>query len=154
MKAISVKLVEYSPMTYGDYCQKHNKDFDNTMTDPGYEITYDTGYQSWCPKDVFDKAYLPITDEKVISTEDVDNFISDSTGKRLGNRSNTVSMLLKNGFEVSNVSSHLNEDLDNQNIAYMKANAVNKEDIRKHLSFVYAWAINGLGNPKYDNKAE
>lgn len=154
MKAIGIKLIEYSPMTYGEYCTKHEEVVGHNETDEGYEITHSNGYISWCPKDVFDKAYLTITDEKVISTEDVDNFISDSTGKRLGARSNTVSMLLKNSFEVSNVSSHLNEDLDNQNIAYMKANAVNKEDIRKHLSFVYAWAVNGLGNPKYDNKAE
>ena len=29
---------------------------------PGYEVTYEDGYTSWSPKDVFERAYVDITD--------------------------------------------------------------------------------------------
>ena len=33
----------------------------NDVTEQGYRIVYEDGYRSWSPKDVFEKAYRPIT---------------------------------------------------------------------------------------------
>lgn len=46
---IGVKLIEAYPETKDG---KH-----------GYHVTYPDGYESWSPKDVFEKAYLCLNDE-------------------------------------------------------------------------------------------
>ena len=59
-KYIGTKQIEAEPMTKGDAFGKHllregiyAEDFDK----PGYHIRYEDGYDSWSPKDVFEKAY-------------------------------------------------------------------------------------------------
>ena len=55
---IGVKLVKAMPMTVGQF----NIHMDNERTSveeskkTGYLVEYDTGYQSWCPKQQFDEA--------------------------------------------------------------------------------------------------
>lgn len=59
-KYIGTKQIEAEPMTKGDAFGKHllregiyAEDFDK----PGYHVRYEDGYESWSPKDVFEKAY-------------------------------------------------------------------------------------------------
>ena len=54
-KYIGTKLIEAEP------CPAW-KDFGKHKTgDPGYKVLYPDGYEIWSPKDVFEKAYLPLT---------------------------------------------------------------------------------------------
>ena len=62
-KFIGVKMVEAVPMTAGEAA---NKGYRTPVAESamdlyiaGYEVTYEDGYKSWCPKDVFDKANQP-----------------------------------------------------------------------------------------------
>lgn len=69
---ISVKLIKAEPC-------KAWKDFKGHMTgDDGYKIYYPDGYISWCPKEIFEKQYLEIGNEKEITDNDACNYINRS----------------------------------------------------------------------------
>lgn len=56
-KFIGVKMVEAVPMTASEAFNKGYRVSSNLNDDTqGYEVTYEDGYKSWCPKDVFEKA--------------------------------------------------------------------------------------------------
>ena len=50
----------------------------------GYKVVYPDGYESWSPKDVFEKAYMKVNDNKnlpsgvSIGPEMVDDFIAST----------------------------------------------------------------------------
>lgn len=62
-KYIGTKQVEAEPMTLGDFVQKtgrnpYGEDIENhEETEQGYHVRYEDGYESWSPKDVFEKSY-------------------------------------------------------------------------------------------------
>ena len=59
-KYIGTKQIEAEPMTRGDAWRKHllreNPSTEN-FDDEGYQVRYEDGYESWSPKDTFEKAY-------------------------------------------------------------------------------------------------
>lgn len=63
-KFIGVKVIEAVPMTASEALQKDYRVGQNgTIIGPttrGYEVTYEDGYKSWCPADVFEKNNRPI----------------------------------------------------------------------------------------------
>ena len=58
------KTIKAVPMTKGE-AEKHldrkidTSAVENKEDQPGYLVEYEDGYQSWSPKDVFEKAYKP-----------------------------------------------------------------------------------------------
>ena len=66
MKYIGIKFVDAVPMT-ADVAEKTGYRVSNNK-DEGYEVTYDDGYKSWCPKDVFEKHNYPIKNEELAKT--------------------------------------------------------------------------------------
>lgn len=59
-KYIGTKQIEAEPMTKGDAFGKHllrEKPSTENFDDEGYHVRYEDGYESWSPKDVFEKAY-------------------------------------------------------------------------------------------------
>lgn len=65
-KYIGIKFVEAEPMTAGVAKEKGYR-VENT-TGEGYEVTYEDGYLSWCPKHVFDKANAEVKNEELAET--------------------------------------------------------------------------------------
>lgn len=60
MKYVSVKIIEAVPMEAAIAnmdCGYRTGDAE--LNDPGYEVTYQGGYKSWCPKNVFDLSSHP-----------------------------------------------------------------------------------------------
>ena len=75
--------------------------------DPGYKVVYPDGYESWSPKEVFEKAYLPVTpneqlrtDAPSISQQMVDDFVAHYEVKTMGDKCTVVRAVLRNGFEI------------------------------------------------------
>lgn len=61
MKYLGIKIVESEPMSEFDFMRlKGATPSDQEVDRPGYKVTYEDGYVSWSPKDVFEKAYRPI----------------------------------------------------------------------------------------------
>ncbi len=59
-KYIGTKQIEAEPMTRGDAWGKHllrEKPSTKNFDDEGYHVRYEDGYESWSPKDTFEKAY-------------------------------------------------------------------------------------------------
>lgn len=57
---IGTKQIEAEPMTRGDAWGKHllrEKPSTENFDDEGYHVRYEDGYESWSPKNTFEKAY-------------------------------------------------------------------------------------------------
>jgi hypothetical protein len=61
-KYLGVKLISAEPMSEFGFINKiKNEEIpSNKENREGYLVTYEDGYVSWSPKDVFEKAYRPI----------------------------------------------------------------------------------------------
>ena len=66
MKYIGIKFVDAAPMTAGVANEKGYRVSNNTGD--GYEVTYEDGYKSWCPKDVFERHNFVIKNETLAKT--------------------------------------------------------------------------------------
>lgn len=53
-KFIGVKMVEAVPMTAKDAIKNHYIVSAFSSEKDGYEVTYNDGYKSWCPKSIFE----------------------------------------------------------------------------------------------------
>ena len=51
---IGTKIIEAEP------CAAWKNYGEHKVGDPGYKVRYEDGYESWSPKDVFEKAYRPM----------------------------------------------------------------------------------------------
>lgn len=78
----------------------------------GYRVVYADGYKSWSPKDVFERANLPIEvnenlkpDQPSVSQKMVDDFIAEVHVTTLGEKTTVVRVVLVNGFEIVEASS-------------------------------------------------
>ena len=98
---IGTKMVEAEPCAARKYTDNHK------VGDPGYRVRYADGYESWSPKDVFERAYLPLTvnpelktDAPSVSQEMVDGFIREVETTTLGDKTTVVRAVLRNGFEI------------------------------------------------------
>ncbi len=75
---------------------------------PGYTICYPDGYVSWCPKEVFEKWYLPIELDPMkkeptplVTTEMISDFITDTQDCCLTKQSYVLVATLRNGMEIA-----------------------------------------------------
>lgn len=112
-KYIGTKLVEAKPMTRGEYGAAIGKPITvgPNPGEGGYLVRYADGYESWSPKDVFEKAYLKVDDNKnlpsgvSVGPDMVDEFISYTETHTLGDCTTVVRCVLRNGFEIVESSS-------------------------------------------------
>ena len=56
-KYIGTKEIEAEPMTEAEACEAGLLRTESYRDVPGYHVRYENGYESWSPKDVFEKAY-------------------------------------------------------------------------------------------------
>lgn len=98
---IGIKMVQAEP------CEAWKDAGNHKVGDPGYKVVYPDGYVSWSPKDVFEKAYLPVetnpmlrTDKPSISQQMVEDFIVDYEVQTMGDKCTVVRATLRNGFEI------------------------------------------------------
>lgn len=94
-------------MVKADPCPAWKDAGNHKIGDEGYKIVYPDGYESWSPKGVFEKAYLPLTvndqlrtSAPSISQQMVDDFIVAREVTTMGNKCTVVRAVLRNGFEI------------------------------------------------------
>lgn len=71
----------------------------------GYKVRYEDGYESFSPKDVFEKAYMQVEDDNTITHHNVAGFIKEVYSMKLGDKTTLVKVTLVNGFELCETSS-------------------------------------------------
>jgi hypothetical protein len=78
-KYIGFKMVQAEPMTLGEYNKFRGWAIpaDENPDREGYKVTYPDGYVSWCPKEIFEKANMQVSDKNTITGENVEDFIGD-----------------------------------------------------------------------------
>lgn len=124
---IGTKIVEAEPATLyelkegGHFLKKDSEEWTKENANipelssskrEGYAVRYADGYESWSPKDVFERAYLPVevnknlkTDRPSVSQKMVDDFIAEVQVTTLGEKTTVVRATLRNGFEIVDASS-------------------------------------------------
>lgn len=146
-KFIGVKLVDAVVMTAGKAREKGYRVNQNCIDDAaGYEVTYEGGYKSWSPADVFEKYYYMITDDNAskINKQDVENFIENVDVTTIGKKTTVVNAHLLSGFDTVRHSSCVSPENYSEQLGteYAMEEVIN--DTWAHLGFVLQWAKYGL----------
>ena len=108
-KFIGFKMIQAKEMTENEwYTHKTglpvNKEYTKEEKE-GYLVEYEGGYQSWSPKEVFEKAYMQVSEKNTITQENVDDFIKDIKISTIGEKTTLVIATLVNDFEIIESSS-------------------------------------------------
>ena len=146
-KFIGVKLVDAVVMTAGQAREKGYRVNQNCIDDAaGYEVTYEDGYKSWSPADVFEKYYYMITDDNAskINKQDVENFIENVDVTTIGKKTTVVNAHLLSGFDTVRHSSCVSPENYSEELGKQYAMEEVINDTWAHLGFVLQWAKYGL----------
>lgn len=145
-KYIGTKLVEAEP------CEAWKDTGDHKIGDPGYKVRYPDGYESWSPKEAFERAYMTLdinpnlkTDRPSISQEMVDAFILETWTQTLGNKCTVVRAMLRNGFEIVESSACVSPENYDEALGREICLKKIKDKIWMLLGFLLQTAVNGSG---------
>lgn len=152
-KYIGFKMIQATPMgrkAYEDEVRTKRgasylvNSFSEEPDRPGYKVVYPDGYESWSPKDVFEKAYMQVGDKNTITQDNVDNFIKEMEILTIGDKTTLVTVELVNGFVITESSScvdpaNYDENMD-ADICLKKI----EDKIWGHLGFLLQTAKEGV----------
>jgi hypothetical protein len=155
-KYIGTKLIEAEPAfrccSTGKTYVKSEGVPDIKGLDDGYKVKYEGGYESWSPKEVFEKAYMKIipnprlkTDVS-ISQKMVDNFIKETHISTIGNKTTLVRVVLVNGFEIIETSACVDTDNYSEKIGGEVCLKKIKDKVWMLLGFLLQSAVGGVSN--------
>lgn len=144
---IGVKIVQAMPMTLGEY----NKYRGWTIPEnedpkkPGYLVRYRDDYESWSPKDPFDRGYLSMgEDPTTISLPMVEEFRGNVVTSSVDDKTTLVKAEMLSGFVQYLVGSCVDPaNYDEEKGKAICIDRINSE-IWGYLGFVLQWARYGL----------
>lgn len=149
---IGTKLIEAKPMNLGDY-NKFKGETIPENEDPkreGYLVKYSDDYISWSPKEVFEKAYLKVDENKnlpsgvSVGAEMVDDFIIDYDVFTKKGKITIVIATLKNGFTIVESSACVDPQNYDENIGAEICKERIKNQVWNHLGFLLQTAWKGI----------
>ena len=112
---------------------------------PGYAVKYSDNYTSWSPKDVFEKAYLPIGVEGTkICQKVVDTFMGDVKASKFDEKTTIVVAETITGFKQYEVSSCVDPANYDEEIGKQIGTRRIEDTVWKCLGFALQWANFGL----------
>lgn len=152
-KFIGIKMIEAVEMTAGEARVKgYRVNQDCVDETRGYEVTYEGGYKSWSPADVFEKYYYKLADVNgdKISDKDVKYFIKKIDNVKVGTKTTNTTLTCLTGFEVHGQASCVNPNDFDINVGANYAQIKAEDKIWEGLGFVLQWAKYGLS--KNDNQ--
>jgi len=115
----------------------------------GYFVLYPDGYQSWSPKEAFEKAYFKLSGDRsktgpTITEDDIERFMFPSSAVKVSPKAATVETETRTGFLMYETSACVDPKNYDQDIAIEIGETRNRQKLWGHLGFVLQWAINGL----------
>lgn len=146
-KFIGIKMIEAVEMTAGEARVKgYRVNQDCVDETRGYEVTYDGGYKSWSPADVFEKYYYKLADVNgdKICDKDVRYFIKKIDNVKVGTKTTNTTLTCLTGFEVHGQASCVNPNDFDINVGANYAQIKAEDKIWEGLGFVLQWAKYGL----------
>lgn len=145
MQYIGTKLIEAEPCAAWKDTETHK------AGEPGYRVRYADGYESWSPKDVFERAYLPLTvnpalktDAPSISQEMVDGFICGVETTTMGGKTTVVRAVLRNGFEIVESSACVSAENYDEALGREICLKKIKDKVWMLLGFLLQTAVHGI----------
>ena len=145
MQYIGTKLIDAEPCAAWKDTDAHK------VGEPGYRVRYQDGYESWSPKDVFERAYLPLTvnpelktDAPSISQEMVDDFIREVETTTLGDKTTVVRAVLRNGFEIVESSACVSAENYDEALGREICLEKIKDKVWMLLGFLLQTAVHGI----------
>ena len=145
MQYIGTKLIDAEPCAAWKDTDTHK------VGEPGYRVRYQDGYESWSPKDVFERAYLPLTvnpelktDAPSISQEMVDDFIREVETTTLGDKTTVVRAVLRNGFEIVESSACVSAENYDKALGREICLEKIKDKVWTLLGFLLQTAVHGI----------
>lgn len=151
---IGTKIIEAAPAV-----RKGGKVYDLTWPiprsmepeEPGYRVRYPDGYESWSPKDVFERAYLPVTinpdlrtEAPSISQQMVDDFIRETEVITMEGKTTVVRAILRNGFEVVESSACVSAENYDEALGAKICMEHIKDKVWMLLGFLLQTAVHGV----------
>ena len=145
-KYIGFKMIESKPMNLGDYNEFKGWTIptDENPKREGYLVKYSDDYVSWSPKEVFEEAYMRVSDNNTITTENVDNFIARYEDFTIGDKTTVVRAVLVNDFVVVESSSCVDPKNFNQEIGVSICKDRIKSKVWELLGFLLQTAKCGI----------
>jgi hypothetical protein len=147
-KYIGTKIIEAEPMEKVDVINENGHTYPTSKA--GYKVKYPDGYESWSPKDVFEKAYMKVIPNSSLKTdisisqEMVDNFIKEIHPQTIGEKTTLVRVVLVNGFEIVEASACVDKANYDEKIGAEICLEKIKDKIWFLLGFLLQTAINGI----------
>ena len=151
---IGTKIIEAAPAV-----RKGGKVYDLTWPiprsmepeEPGYRVRYQDGYESWSPKDVFERAYLPLhanpdlkTDRPSVSQKMVDEFVTKTEVTTMGEKTTVVRAVLRNGFEIVESSACVSAENYDEDLGTQICLEHIKDKVWMLLGFLLQTAVHGI----------
>lgn len=127
-------------------------DHEKEKAEIGYKVQYENGYVSWSPKNVFEKAYMKLDNNKElpsgvsIDQKMVDEFISYTDTSTIGDRTTVVRCVLRNGFVIVESSSCVDPANYSQEMGEEICKEKIKDKIWELLGFMLQSAAYGVNN--------
>lgn len=151
---IGTKIIEAAPaIRMGGKVYDANETIPRSMklVEEGYKVRYQDGYESWSPKDVFERAYLELTvnpelrtKKPSISQKMVDDFIVAKEVSTLGDKVTVVRATLRNGFELVESSACVSPENYDEKLGAKICMEKIKDKVWFLLGFLLQTGVNGL----------
>lgn len=112
----------------------------------GYHVIYEDGYESWSPKDVFERAYMQIGARNKLTQGDIDKFFENGKSSVMSIDKHITVMHYKTPTNFFWTESSGCVDPKNYDLALGECSCTSKikDKIWNYLGFVLSWAQNGL----------
>ena len=110
----------------------------------GYKVRYADGYESFSPKDVFEKAYMQVGSNNTITQNNVNSFIKDVYSTTIGEKTTLVKVTLINGFVLCETSSCVDVKNYNEEIGVQCCMQRIDDKIWHVLGFLLQTAVGGM----------
>lgn len=121
------------------------------LVEEGYKVRYSDGYESFSPKDVFERAYLELTVNQELRTKKpsisqkmVDDFIVAKEVSTLGDKVTVVRATLRNGFELVESSACVSPENYDEELGAKICMEKIKDKVWFLLGFLLQTGVNGL----------
>lgn len=150
---IGTKIIRAEPALRvgGEIISPHDILPKDASVEEGYWVRYPDGYESWSPKGVFEKAYLPLivnpelkTEAPSVSQQMVDDFIVETWTTTLGDKTTVVRAMLRNGFEIVESSACVSAENYDETMGHVICMKKIKDKVWFLLGFLLQTAVHGV----------
>lgn len=151
---IGTKIIEAAPaIRKGGKVYEKDQPIPRSMdpVEEGYKVRYADGYESFSPKDVFERFYLELTvnpelrtKKPSISQKMVDDFIVAKEVSTLGDKVTVVRATLRNGFELVESSACVSPENYDEKLGAKICMEKIKDKVWFLLGFLLQTGVNGL----------